>query len=63
MFFIFENYRNLGVGTELLKKSIELAASLGVEKIFGVMVGENERLTIFYKSFGVSIIGKTLNLT
>ncbi|CAI0849428.1 GNAT family N-acetyltransferase [Serratia grimesii] len=60
--FVFENYRNLGVGTELLKKSIELAASLGVKKIFGVMVGEIERLTIFYKSFGFSIIGKNIEL-
>lgn len=58
--FVFEGYRNLGIGTQLMQKAIAIAASLGVNRIFGVMVGDIDRLKAFYGSFGFLIIGTSI---
>ncbi|WP_260513916.1 GNAT family N-acetyltransferase [Serratia fonticola] len=59
---IYEGYQNLGVGTQLMYKAIAIAASLGVNRIFGVMVGDIDRLKEFYESFGFLIIGTNIEL-
>ncbi|HHQ6632595.1 TPA: GNAT family N-acetyltransferase [Serratia fonticola] len=59
---IYEGYQNLGIGTQLMYKAIEIAASLGVNRIFGVMVGDIDRLKEFYGSFGFLIIGTSIEL-
>ncbi|MBI0274855.1 GNAT family N-acetyltransferase [Hafnia alvei] len=59
---IYEGYQNLGVGTQLMYKAIVIADSLGVKRIFGVMVGDIDRLKKFYESFGFLIVGTNIEL-
>ncbi|WP_199637495.1 GNAT family N-acetyltransferase [Serratia sp. PAMC26656] len=60
--FIFDGYRNLGVGTRLLHAGIEQVKMLNIERIYGVMVGDVDRLRSFYQSFGFELSGKNIEL-
>lgn len=60
--FIFDRYRNFGVGTRLLHAGIEQVKMLNIERIYGVMVGDVDRLRSFYQSFGFELSGKNIEL-
>ncbi|MCF1610040.1 GNAT family N-acetyltransferase [Serratia marcescens] len=59
---IFDGYRNLGVGTRLLHAGIEQVKMLSVERIYGVMAGDVDRLRGFYQSFGFELSGENIEL-
>lgn len=59
---IFDEYRNLGIGRKLLENAINFVSSIGIKQIYGVMVGDIDRLEKFYQSFGFEISGKNIKL-
>ncbi|WP_337262238.1 GNAT family N-acetyltransferase [Serratia sp. MMO-24] len=44
--FVFDNYRNIGVGSKLLEEAIKSASLLEIKFIYGVICGE-EKTTRF----------------
>lgn len=59
---VLDRYRDLGVGSKLLKSAIIYAKPVEINKIYGVMVGDIFRLEKFYRSFGFNILGKNIEL-
>lgn len=51
------NFRNNGIGTKLLLRSIDLAKLAGCNQMKGWMHGDIERLQLFYTSLGFEISG------
>lgn len=59
---ILDKYRNLGIGKKLLENAINFLPSIGINKIYGIMVGDTDKLERFYQSFGFKISGKNIEL-
>lgn len=59
---VLNRYRNLGIGSKLLENAIAYTKSIGINKIYGSMIGDISRLEKFYRSLGFKISGKNIEL-
>ncbi|MGC8993550.1 MAG: GNAT family N-acetyltransferase [Candidatus Aenigmatarchaeota archaeon] len=55
--FVDENFRGRGIGTELVKKAIEKAKSLGCYKIIATSRFERENIHSWYEKLGFKKFG------
>jgi len=56
------NYRNQGLGSQILRCVIIQCHILGIHELSGEIVGDREALTLFYRRHGFSINGTVITL-